>query len=468
MDLFRREFNSLYNWYHGPLRKSPCVLFGARQVGKSTLADRFAKKLKREIFVVNFWKDAEKIYPKIFKAHSHAKDILAKLEVHFNRTINPDTAILLLDEIQEHPPVYSLFKTFKEDISLPVIATGSYLKLFLAINPEIELPIGCTHELLVTPMTFSDFLHNAHEKLFTVYQKQPLDQVVDPVYHQQLLEFYYEYLFTGGMPEVVSVYLLTREKSRIEAAQFAREIQKNLLSGYHNDFLTFSQKKIVIGRNIVDKLALAFNTIPKELAKYRDLNMPVGRFKFTSLGKNEEFRRVSHVFDYLSLSGLIIKSLLAKIPQYPLINEDETRNAFKCFYFDVGILQAALNVPYQKIISDGLSHFKGPIAENFVAQQLFAQKKQDLFSWQDCHHHELEFLYDHGDSLIPIEVKASKKSLASKSLIDYVKKNLPPLAIKVAPRNFGRQGNIVSIPIYLIEKIPDFLEEKSATGTHNF
>lgn len=457
MKLFRREFNSLDNWYHGPLRKSPCILFGARQVGKSTLAERFANKTNREIFVVNFWKDEEKLYPKIFKPHSHVKDILSRLEIHFNRSINPEKAILILDEIQEHPPVYSLFKTFKEDTSLPVIATGSYLKLFLSFNPDIELPIGCTHELLVTPMTFSDFLHNAHEKLFDVYQKQPLDQAVDPIYHQQFLEFYYEYLFTGGMPEVVSVYLRTREKSKIEAAHFAREIQKQLLSGYHNDFLTFSQKKVVVGRNIVEKLALAFGTIPKELAKYRDSNSPVGRFKFTSLGKNEEFKRVSHVFEYLSLSGLIIKSYVAKIPQYPLINEDQTKNAFKCFYFDVGILQAALNVSYQKIMSDELSHFKGPIAENFVAQQLFAQKKEDLFSWQDRHHHELEFLYDQGNILIPIEVKASKKSLTSKSLTHYVKKYTPSLAIKVAPRNFGRQGHILSVPIYLIERISDFL-----------
>lgn len=124
MNFFRNEFIELSNWYQGPLRKSPCVLYGARQVGKSTLAENFAKEQAREIVSVNFWKDGEKIYPQIFAPHSHAKDILSKLEIHFNHPINPESAILILDEIQEHPPVYSLFKTFKEDSSLPVIATG--------------------------------------------------------------------------------------------------------------------------------------------------------------------------------------------------------------------------------------------------------------------------------------------------------------------------------------------------------
>lgn len=455
MDLFRSEFKQLSLWYEGPLRKSPCVLYGARQVGKSTLAERFAQQSGREFFSVNFWKDTDKVFPSIFVPHSHAKDIISKLEIHFNRSVRPESAILILDEIQEHPPVYSLFKTLKEDSTLPVIATGSYLKLFLSQSSmDIELPIGCTHEFLVTPMTFADFLRNAHESLFDIFQKHPLDQVVDPFYHQQLLGYYYEYLFTGGMPEVVHAYLEIRSKSRFEAAQYARQIQTQLLSGYNNDFLTFNRKKFVTGRNIAEKLALAFETIPKELAKYRERDEPVGRFKFTSLGEHEEFRRISHVFDYLSLSGLIIKSHVVKEAQYPMLNEDQSKNAFKCFYFDVGLLQAALDIPYQKIIQDELSYFKGPIAENFVAQQLFAIQNRDLYSWKEGNQSEVEFLYDSGEGLIPIEVKASQKSSPSKSLMRYIDKYKPPLAIKVAPRNFGREGHILSIPIYFIERVP--------------
>lgn len=459
MKLLRKELKELQKWYHSPLRKNPVVLFGARQVGKSTLAENFAKSTGRKIFTINFWKDTQNIFPKIFTKNADAKDIIDKLELHFNTKIDPENSILILDEIQELPIVYSLFKTFKEDTSLPVIATGSYLKLFLLHDEEIKIPIGCTQEHLVTPMSFGDFLQNANQKLFDFYKDFPLDKPLEELYHEKLLDHYYQYLFTGGMPEAINVFLSTKDKEgSLSAAHLTREIQKQLLSGYKNDFLTFHQKNFVVGRNVAERLSYTFDTIPKELAKYKELEKSVGRFQFTSLGKNVEFKRVHNIFEYLSLSGLIIKSYLVKKPQHPLINEDQTKNAFKCFYFDVGILHAALNVPYQNITTDYLTSYKGPIAENFVAQQLYALQKQDLFSWKETNQREIEFLYQ-GKDLIPIEVKSSKKSTPSLSLNDYIKKYKPFLAIKTAPRNFGRKGNLIMMPIYFIERLPELIEK---------
>jgi len=457
MNLKRNEINNLNKWYSTDLRRIPCVLFGARQVGKSTLAHDFAHSTGRKVISVNFWKDTSQVYPKIFTKNAHAKDIIQKLELSFNTSIDPEKSILILDEIQELPVVYSLFKTFKEDTTLPVMATGSYLKLFLANQSEFEIPIGCTQEYMVTPLSFGDFLQNRNAKLHEVYHDIPVDQVVDPLYHSALLEAYYEYLFTGGMPEVVNIFLETKSaQGPLVASDLSRKIQQQLLSSYRNDFLTFNQHKFVVGRDIVSKLALAFSAIPRELAKYRELDQPVGRFRFTALGENATFKRVSNVFDYLALSGLIIKSHVVAKPAFPLFDEGESGHAFKCFYFDVGLLQAALDIPYQGIIQDELSHYKGPIAENFVAQQLFAMKHQDLFSWKDKSGREVEFLHS-AEKPIPIEVKSSKKSLPTKSLNDYVTRFHPPLAIKVAPRNFGRSGKILSIPIYFIERIQEVL-----------
>src|SRR3989339_1142681 len=455
MQLLRKEFKQLQQWYSTPIRKTPCVLFGARQVGKSTLAKNFAESTGRKVFTVNFWKDTEQKFPKIFTKKASAKDVLQKLELVFNTPIDTEKSILILDEIQELPVVYSLFKTFKEDTSLPIIATGSYLKLFLANQAEMEIPIGCTSEYLVTPLTFGDYLQNKNKNLYEIYLHLPLDQPVEALCHNELMATYYEYLFTGGMPEVVSVFLETCEKQGVfVAAELARKIQEQLISSYRNDFLTFNQKKFAVGRDIVGKLALTFSAVPRELAKYRESEVPVGRFKFSSLGENATYKRVNHVFEYLSLSGLIIKSHIVKKPQYPLINEDETKNAFKCFYFDVGVLHAALDVPFQSIVNDELSCYKGPIAENFVAQQLFSLGGHDLFSWKEKmgREQEVEFLHP-GAGLIPIEVKASKRGLPTKSLHVYINKYHPTFAIKIAPRNYGHANSVISMPIYFIERI---------------
>ena len=122
------------------------------------------------------------------------------------------------------------------------------------------------------------------------------------------------------------------------------------------------------------------------------------------------------------------------------------------FYFDVGILNAQLDISYRTIIEDQWSISKGPVAENFVAQELFHYQKEELLSWKD-HTHEIEFLCRKQNEIFPLEVKASVRSRPSKSLEQYCQRYKPKTAYKIAPRNFGKNNDFVSIPIYAVGRI---------------
>jgi len=440
-------------WYNSPsLRRSPFILFGARQTGKSTMLLEFAKQTKREAINLNFWKDENDTLKNLFSKNTSAKTILSKLEILLEKKIDEDRNILILDEIQEAPSAYALFKSFKEDTHLPVMATGSYLKLFLKHNNDIEIPIGCTHEKLLTPLTFSEYLYNANPKLFEIYIKFDHQSQIDDFYHNSFLKAYYDYLFTGGMPEAVSIFIEHKNNSLLDATTLTRTIQNQILTGYKNDFLKIasSNKYPHIG---VEKIARLFDLIPKELMKFHELDTPVQRFKFSSLGTNQKFSKVSNIFEYLSLSGVIIKSHVIKKISSPLDNLSE-HSAFKCFFFDVGLLHSALKIPYMAITQNQLSSYKGPIAENFVAQELFHATKEDLHSWKPNNYQEVEFLHiPSADDLTAIEVKSSKNALPSKSLMHFL--NLYPKAkgIKFSPKNFGNNERFVTIPIYMVEKV---------------
>ncbi len=458
MYLKRQDTHFLNHWYNGPLRKMPAVLFGARQVGKSTLAAEFAKSTGRNVINVNFWKDSNEVYRRIFQENSSATEVLSALEVVLGQRIIQDNTFLILDEIQSCPRAYSLCKSFKEDTQLPVIATGSYLRLLLHYgnvtdqrNEPFEIPVGCTYEKLVTPLSFSEYLLNRNQPLFERFQNLSLLTKIDNILHEQLLKSYYEYLYVGGMPEAVSIFLDVRNNSMQQALEGTREIHKALLSGYQNDFLTFGRNTLE-HRNLGERLHYTFLTIARELHKYRETDTPVKRFRFTSLGKNAEYKRVANVFDYLERCGLILKTQVLKNPQEPLFVDEQQKNAFKCFYFDVGILNTQLKVPFRSINEDTWMCSKGPIAENFVAQQLHHCHREGLSAWKKDNY-EIEFLHNHEGAAIPIEVKASKKSRPSVSLKKYVEAYKPQKAYKVAPRNFGRNEDFISLPIYLVEKI---------------
>ena len=302
MYLQRQALNSLKQWYNGPLRKMPAVLFGARQVGKSTLAAEFAKSTGRDVITVNFWKDADETYKRLFSESASAKELLSSLEVILGRRINQESAFLILDEIQACPRAYSLCKSFKEDTHIPVIATGSYLRLLLRFgnmtrdgHQKFEIPVGCTYEKLVTPLRFSEYLANRNEPLSERYQALSIQNKIDDVLHRELLKVYYEYLYVGGMPEAMSAFLDQHNDSVQEALVNTREIHKALLSGYQNDFLTFGRDAFE-QRNLGERLHYTFLTVAKELYRYRETDSPVKRFRFTSLGKNAEYKRVANVF----------------------------------------------------------------------------------------------------------------------------------------------------------------------------
>ena len=157
-------------------------------------------------------------------------------------------------------------------------------------------------------------------------------------------------------------------------------------------------------------------------------------------------------FEYLERSGLVLRTHVLKHPEEPLFVDDQQKNAFKCFYFDIGILNTQLKVPFRSIIEDTWMCSKGPIAENFVAQQLHHCGQEELMAWKKDNY-EIEFLVNHEAGPIPIELKASKKSRPSMSLTKFVEQYHPKRAYKLAPRNYGMNQGIVSLPIYMVEKI---------------
>lgn len=148
---------------------------------------------------------------------------------------------------------------------------------------------------------------------------------------------------------------------------------------------------------------------------------------------------------------------------------------FKCFYFDIGLLNAALNSPININLED-LGSYKGYIAENFIAISLFKIFQKQLVTYKKSAaigSAEIEFIITNNNGeIIPIEVKSSKKSLSSKSLDSFVKTYKPKSAFKLVPQlrepiiskqkqnkqqknkydEFKEKGYL-SIPLYLIDKI---------------
>ena len=108
---------------------------------------------------------------------------------------------------------------------------------------------------------------------------------------------------------------------------------------------------------------------------------------------------------------------------------------------------------------------RGSLAEQFVGQEFFSysdpylQKK--LFFWQrekTGSSAEIDYIYETGFGVIPIEVKAGKTGRL-KSINAFLKNKKSKLGVRISSNPLSFSKGILSLPFYLINQLPRLLEE---------
>jgi len=441
----KRIFDTEFTKWANSKRRKPLILLGARQVGKTYYIESLKTKLVSSVVKLDFIEDSGALA--IFSSGmNRPAELLKKIERHLGIKINLSEDLLFFDEVQQCPEALQALKYFSIELPhLKIVAAGSFLGF---MSREKSFPIGYVDFMSMGPMSFTEFVMNYDEDLYTYYEKiNPFSEdPIDLFYHQKFLELFRIYLALGGLPEVLKVFLNDYKENFNEALLAARNIQKNLLLGYQADFAKYA------GTVNAAHILHVFAAIPIQLSQYFDDS--VGKFKFSQvIPQNKGLSKISGPLEWLEKARLVIKTLPSNKAIEP-IKSYTKENFFKLYFFDVGLLQASLNIPIEKIIDEELGSYKGYIAENFVAQELFLRSFEPLYSWSEGAA-EVEFLIHLGKDIIPLEVKSSSRHLRAKSLESFITRYKPLKAIKLAPlnRGYNKAKNIQTMPIYLAGKI---------------
>jgi predicted AAA+ superfamily ATPase len=201
--VFNRHIEKiLEKWKVKDFRK-PLLIRGARQVGKTTLVNNFAKKYKHKI-LLNLERPSDLAYFKNFNDVRRLTDALFLVNNIPGREIA--NTLLFIDEIQESPEAIGLLRYFYEDLpQLNVIAAGSLLEHVM--QKVKSYPVGRVEYLYLHPLNFTEFLDAKN-------QEEALEQLnvipVNDFAHPVLLDLFHQYAIIGGMPEVISTWLTTQ------------------------------------------------------------------------------------------------------------------------------------------------------------------------------------------------------------------------------------------------------------------
>ena len=108
--------------------RSPVIVRGPRQVGKTETIRRFAKSHYTHVVEINFVEAPA--YKKILEDGFGADAVLANISrINPNAMLAPGKTLLFFDELQAFPQIATSLKFFKQDGRFDVIASGSLLGL---------------------------------------------------------------------------------------------------------------------------------------------------------------------------------------------------------------------------------------------------------------------------------------------------------------------------------------------------
>ena len=456
----------LRRWLHAPRRK-PLVIRGARQVGKSTLVERFAKEAGRGLSTVNLERHSG--LGEVF-AGNDPRAIVNVLDAVLDVPL-ADDGILFLDEIQAVPAAIAALRYFLEEMpELPVVAAGSLMEFALA-DHAFSMPVGRVEYLHLGPMTFTEFLRAVGKEglagAIDAFEWPPgKSWSIPPVLHERLLEQLRLYQYVGGMPEAVGVFA---ESGSLRAVG---TIHAGILDTYRDDFPKYAP------RRDMTRMLRVFNFAARQ---------PGRKVKFSDVSPGDQSATVRRDIEVLAMARVLAKVTHSACSGLPL-QADLRDNVFKLLFLDVGLMNAICGLPWESLrtASGAALVNAGTSAEQFAGQHLqylFARRpNRELTYWLRegrSNNAEVDYVVELAGRVVPVQVKAGRAGTL-KSLHQFVAEKRPPVAVRLDASPPGLQDvratvrshgesipvsyRLLSLPLYLVERLPDLVGKLLAGG----
>ena len=402
----RKIYDEILKWKKRSAGQTALLIDGARRVGKSYIAEKFAAAEYKSYLLIDFNR-APKEVTDLFDNYLNDLDTLFMyLSGFYNTKLYERETLIILDEVQLCPRARAAIKYLVADGRYDYLETGSLMSIKKNVK-DILIPSEEEH-LKMYPLDFEEFLWALdNETLMPLIQtcyekKQPMGQAL----HRKAMDYFRQYMIVGGMPQAVARYVETRDFDSID------RVKRAILELYRADIV-----KHAAGYEI--KVEQIFDNIPAQLQKHDK------KFKLSSLKKEARFRDYDDALFWLSDAMIANICYNSTAPSIGLkLNMD--RLTLKCYMADTGLLIShafdengiVSEEIYKKLLFDKLECNKGMIVENLVAQMLTAAGHKLYFYSNPSRDEvsermEIDFLIAKSKissrhNISPIEVKSGK------------------------------------------------------------
>lgn len=435
----RKLYAAMLKWKQERNGATALLIQGARRVGKSTIAEEFARNEYTSYILIDFSK-VSKAVADLFDDVSDLNYLFLRLQFIFNVQLHERSSVIVFDEVQLQPKARQAIKHLVKDRRYDYIETGSLISV-RSKSRDILIPSEET-KINLYPMDFEEFrwalgddatiplLRAAFEK------KMSLGDAV----HRKLMRDFRLYMLVGGMPQAVVAYIETNNFTEVDT------VKRDIIALYEEDFGKIDSS---------GRAKALYDAIPAQLSRN------ASRYKVSTAIPDDKKDRI------MSVIAEVEDSMTVNIAYHvddPNIGLALTRNEdyFKMYASDTGLFVTLAfkdkditeNVIYEKLLNDKLSANLGYVYENMIAQMLRASGK-DLYYHtipyaEGKKYYEVDFLISDRHKIAPIEVKSSGYK-SHKSLDEFSAKYSERIMNRyvIYTKDYKRENGVEYLPVYM-------------------
>jgi predicted AAA+ superfamily ATPase len=443
----RKIYDYLLEWKKQSQGKVALMIDGARRIGKSYIAEEFARNEYRSYILVDFSHMTKNLQEVFDRYLNDTEQFFMYLQSVTRTTLYARESVIIFDEVQFYPAARAAIKHLVKDGKYDYIETGS----LISINKNVRDILIPSEERRVEmyPMDFEEFLWALGDETTMPFIRHSYEQrkEMGPA-HRQTMDLFRQYMLVGGMPQAVQCFVDTKNFMEVD------QIKRDIIKLYKSDI-----QKYATGYE--SKVSKIFEELPGQLQKHEK------RFKLAALRDRAKYRDYDSSFFWLGDSQIVSPCFKATEPTVGLRMRMDS-SALKLYMSDTGLLishafdeNTILSEElYAKLLLGKLEVNKGMLVENIVAQMLRAAGHKLYFyssysKTESEERMEIDFLIakpvlTNRHNICPIEVKSTKKYTIT-SLEKFQKKFAEQTATPIVLHSgdLKEEKGILYLPIYM-------------------
>lgn len=433
----RKAYDRLIEWKENYANEYAALLEGARRVGKSTIAETFAKNEYRSYVMLDFSKVSDNI-KRIFDDVDNLDLFFLRLQAETGVTLYEHESLVVFDEVQMFPKARQAIKHLVKDHRYHYIETGSLISIKKNVK-DILIPSE-EKKIHVYPMDYEEFCLATGNNYDILRQIAKSGKGLGESTNRKLMRNLRIYMAVGGMPQAVEAYLRGDNFTKIDF------IKRQIISLYEDDF-----KKI----DPSGRMSALYHSIPAQLSK------DTKKYRITTAIEKRNNTKAEELLYDLIDSRTVIPCYNSTDPGSSL-SDTKDFDSYKLYLSDTGLFVTLMfidrpeaeNDVYAKLLSDKLPANLGYLYENLVAQMLAATDRELYYhTWQkknSTHYYEVDFLVSEDSKINAFEVKSSGIG-KHESINEFAKrysKHVKRTYI-ISQKDINKEDTLLMMPFYL-------------------